>query len=158
MTRATAPHIQGEKVTDRTSRVLVCVYYRVAAGDSRRVISGVREFQRTLQQRSGVAGMEVLLRCDLPLPDSSASAASLPDAPTASAPSPEPPSGSDAQVAPGADATVMETYLLPLPASAGPDADAVVRAFLAALESAAAPLAGLLRGARHVELFAPCVS
>jgi hypothetical protein len=51
----------------------------------------------------------------------------------------------------------METYRLLLPVAAGSDAVAVVRAFLAALEAAADPLAGLLRGARHVELFAPCV-
>ena len=50
----------------------------------------------------------------------------------------------------------METYRLPLPAARGPEADGVVRAFLALLESASAPHAGLLRGARHVELFAPC--
>jgi hypothetical protein len=142
---------------DRTARMLVCVYYRVAIGDSQRVISDVREFQRTLQQLGGVAEVEVLLRCNLPLPDSSASSASLPDARTASVQPLEPPRGSDTRVVPGADATVMETYRLPLPAAAGPDADAVVRAFLATLDAAAAPLAGLLRGARHVELFAPCV-
>jgi len=54
------------------------------------------------------------------------------------------------------EATVMETYRLPPPAATAPDVDATVRAFLATLESAALPLAGLLRGARHVELFAPC--
>ena len=63
----------------------------------------------------------------------------------------------DARVDPGADATVMETYRLALPAAAGAEADAVVRAFLDTLESASSPLASLLRGARHVELFAPCV-
>jgi hypothetical protein len=51
----------------------------------------------------------------------------------------------------------METYRLPLPAAAGAEADAVVRAFLDTLEAASVPLASLLRGARHVELFAPCV-
>jgi hypothetical protein len=124
-------------VTNRTREMLICVYYRVAAGDSQRVISGVREFQRTLPAGSGVKS------------------ASLPDARTASIPSHDPPS--DARVESGADATVMETYRLALPAAAGPDADTVVRAFLATLATAARPLAGALRGARHVELFAPCV-
>ena len=141
-------------MTYRTSQLLVCVYYRVAAGDSQRVISGVREFQRTLRQRVGVNEGEVLLRCDLP-PE--ASSASLPDARTPSVRPLDPPPGPDARVDPGADATVMETYRLDLPAAAGADADAVVRAFLGALETAALPLASLLRGARHVELFAPCV-
>jgi hypothetical protein len=151
-------------VTLRTPAMLVCVYYRVAAGDSQRVISSVREFQRTLQQRSGVNEAEVLLRCNLPLPDSPdspasfATSAALPDAPTASVPSLDPPTGRDARIAPGVEATVMETYRLQLPVAAdGPDAEAVLRAFLAALQAAAAPLAGLLRSARHVELFAPCV-
>jgi len=146
-------------VTYRTREMLVCVYYRVAAGDSPRVISGVREFQRTLLQGSDANSAEVLLRCDLPSPASvafSVPSASLPDARTASIPSLDPPSDADARVEPGADATVMETYRLPLPA-AGQDTDAVVRAFLATLELAAQPLAGALRGARHVELFAPCV-
>jgi len=146
-------------VTNRTREMLICVYYRVAAGDSQRVISGVREFQRTLPAGSGVKSAEVLLRCDLPLPASvnfSDSSASLPDARTASIPSHDPPSGADARVEPGADATVMETYRLALPAAAGPYADTVVRAFLATLATAAQPLAGALRGARHVELFAPC--
>lgn len=147
-------------MTDRTPAMLVCVYYRVTASDTQRVISSVREFQRTLQQRSGVDEAEVLLRCDLPPPDSPASfaiSAALPDAPTASIPSLDPPTNRDARIAPGEEATVMETYRLLLPVAAGPDTDAVVRAFLAALEAAAAPLAGLLRSARHVELFAPCV-
>jgi hypothetical protein len=151
---------RGETVTYRTREMLICVYYRVAAGDSRRVISGVREFQRTLLQGSGANSAEVLLRCDLPSPAClafSVPSASLPDARTASIPSLDPPSDTDARVEPGADATVMETYRLPLPAAAGPDTDAVVRAFLATLEAAALPLAGALRGARHVELFAPCV-
>ena len=141
-------------MTYRTSQLLVCVYYRVAAGDSQRVISAVREFQRTLRQRVGVNGGEVLLRCDLP---PVASSASLPDARTPPIRPLDPPSGLDARVDPGADATVMETYRLDLPAAAGADADAVVRAFLDSLETASLPLASLLRGARHVELFAPCV-
>ena len=130
--------------------MLVCVYYRVAAGDSQRVISRVREFQRTLHPGGGVDEAEVLLRCDLP-PEPSL--ASLPDARTSSIHSPDPRTGPDA----GADATVMETYRLCLPAAAGAEADAVVRAFLATLEAASVPLSSLLRGARHVELFAPCV-
>jgi len=145
-------------VTDRTPGMLVCIYYRVAAGESQRVISSVREFQRTLQQRCGVNEAEVLLRCDLPSPGSSAPPASLPDARTASVHSLDPPTGRDARIVPGAEVTLMETYRLSLPAIAGPDVDAALRAFLAALETAASPLAGLLRSARHVELFAPCVS
>ncbi|HYP31341.1 MAG TPA: hypothetical protein VES00_05700 [Burkholderiaceae bacterium] len=136
-------------VTDRTRMMLVCIYYRVAAADAPRVISGVREFQRTLPPDGGVNSAEVLLRCDLPSPASSASP------PDARAPSRHPaePCAAD----PGADATVMETYRLSLPA-AGADAHAALRTFLALLETAALPRAGLLRGARHVELFAPCAS
>jgi hypothetical protein len=140
-------------VTYRTPRLLVCVYYRVAAGDSPRVISTVREFQRTLQDSDGVEGVEVLLRCGL-TPE--ASSAAPPDARTPSVRSLDPPPGPDARVDRGADATVMETYRLALPAAAGSQADAVVRAFLDMLEAAALPLAGLVRGARHVELFSPC--
>ncbi len=142
-------------MTYRTPQMLVCVYYRVSAGDSRRVISGVREFQRTLRQSSGVNEAEVLLRCDLP--SSESSPAPLHDARTPSVRSHDPPPGRDARVDAGADATVMETYRLDLPAAAGADVDAVVRAFLDNLHAASLPLAGLLRGARHVELFAPCV-
>ena len=138
-------------MTYRTSGMLVCVYYRVSAADSQRVISTVREFQRTLARSSGVNGVEVLLRCDLP---SQASPAPPSDARTPSVPSFDPPPGPDA----GADATVMETYRLDLPAAAGPQADAVVRAFLDTLDAASSPLASLVRGARHVELFAPCAS
>ena len=140
-------------MTYRTPQLLVCVYYRVAAGDSRRVISTVREFQRTLQQSDRVNEVEVLLRCDLP-PE--VSSASLPDARTPSLRSLDPPPGTDARVDPGADATVMETYRLDLPATAGAEADGVVRAFLDTLEAASLPLASLVRGARHVELFCPC--
>jgi hypothetical protein len=53
---------------------------------------------------------------------------------------------------------MMETYRLPWTAAAGPDADAALRAFLATLETLSEPISGLLRGARHVELFAPCAS
>jgi hypothetical protein len=138
---------------DRTREMLVCVYYRVAACDSQRVISGVREFQRTLRQGSGAMEAQVLLRCDLPSP---LSPASPPDDRTASLHATEPPAGLDAPVDLAADATVMETYRLALPAARGAEADAVVRAFLSMLESASLPHASLLRGARHVELFSPC--
>jgi len=144
---------RGRTVTDRTTGVLVCIYYRVAACDVQRVISGVREFQRTLRSGRGVAEAEVLLRCDLP----TASTALPPHARTAPVPFPDTPADADARVEPGADATVMETYRLPMPAAAGPDADAVLHSFLATLERASSPHASLLRGARHVELFAPCV-
>jgi hypothetical protein len=140
---------QGESVTDRTAGRLVCVYYRVARADAPRVISEVREFQRTLGAAGGVNSTEVLLRFDLPSP---ASIASLPDARAPSLHPAEPPVAD-----PGADATLMETYRLspPLP---GADPDAALRAFLARLETASLPHASLLRGARHVELFAPCAS
>ena len=136
---------QGAGVTDRTIEMLVCVYYRVGADDAQRVISTVREFQRTLRPGRGACEAEVLLRCDLLLP-----AAAAPDdrPPVVSTPAPPPP---------GADATVMETYRFALPAPADrPAAAAVVREFLDALDSAASPLAGLMRGTRHVELFCPC--
>jgi len=128
--------------------MLVCVYYRVAADDARRVIAGVREFQRTLQRTSGVNSAEVLLRCDLPSPASSAPPPDVPDYPV--------PSSEPSAIVPAAEPTLMETYRLELPA-AGAAADAVLRAFLARLETASLPHAALLRGARHVELFSPCV-
>jgi len=140
-------------VTDRTPSMLVCVYYRVARADCQPVISAVREFQRTLRQSRGVDDVQVLLRCDLPSP---VSPASLPDDRTASVHAPGPAAGADALVDAAADATVMETYRLALPLAGGPETDAVVRAFLTTLEAAFAPHAGVLRGARHVELFAPC--
>ena len=140
-------------MTYRTNGLLVCVYYRVAAGDSQRVIAAVREFQRTLGPAGGVSDAQVLLRCDLPSPISSAP---LPDDRTASRHTQPLPAGVDHPVDAAAEATVMETYCLPPPAATADDSDATLRAFLATLESAALPLAGLLRGARHVELFAPC--
>ncbi len=140
-------------MTDRTPSMLVCVYYRVAASDSGRVISGVREFQRTLRPGSGVEEAQVLLRCDLPSP---VSPASLPDDRIASLHAPGPAAGADAPVDAAADATVMETYRLVLPPAGGRESDSVVRALLTMLETAFAPHASLLRGARHVELFAPC--
>ena len=140
-------------MTDRTPSMLVCVYYRVAASDSGRVISGVREFQRTLRPGSGVEEAQVLLRCDLPSP---VSPASLPDDRIASLHAPGPAAGADAPVDAAADATVMETYRLVLPPAGGRESDSVVRALLTMLETAFAPHVSLLRGARHVELFAPC--
>jgi len=130
--------------------MLVCVYYRVAADDRERVISGVREFQRTLRPGGHVEEAQVLLRCAQP---SSVTPGTPPDDRTDSSHDPEPAAGPDA----AADATVMETYRLALP-PAGGDSDARVRAFLTMLEAAFAPHASLLRGARHVELFAPCAS
>ena len=139
----------GQGVTDRTPGVLVCVYYRVAGADSQRVISAVREFQRTLRQSARVDAVEVLLRCHLPPHRSPASPPDArPDPVTLHAPADEP------VVDAADDATVMETYRLRLP-DAG--ADLALRDFLATLEAASSPLAGLLRGTRHVELFAPCV-
>jgi len=135
-------------VTERTPSMLVCVYYRVAAGDRERVISGVREFQRTLRPGGPVEEAEVLLRCaHLP----SVTPGTPPDDRTDASHDPEPAAGPDAT----AEATVMETYRLALP-PAGGDQEASVRAFLTTLETAFAPHASLLHGARHVELFAPC--
>jgi len=139
----------GDGVMDRTPQRLVCVYYRVAQADAPRVISAVREIQRTLSGARGVDSTELLLRCDLPSP-----------APTASSPDARSPSRrpTDTSAAgPGAEATVMETYRLSLPPADGA-ADAALHDFLAALETASQPHASLLRGARHVELFAPCAS
>ena len=125
-------------MTDRLSGALVCVYYRVAAPDAPRVISAVRELQRTLRLDACVEEAEVLIRCALP-------STALPAEP-ADDPPPEPPAS--------LEATVMETYRL----AAGPATDATVSDFLATLAAAALPLAGLLRGDRHVELFVPCAS
>jgi hypothetical protein len=133
-------------VTDRTPQMLICIYYRVAPAHSQQVISAVREFQRTLRESGRADAVEVLLRFEPSLPESPATP---PDARPDSVPTPAP---ADA----GADATVMETYRLALPP--GALADDALRGFLAALETASAPLAGLLRGARHVELFVPCAS
>jgi hypothetical protein len=114
----------------------------VAASDAPRVISAVRELQRTLRLDACVEEAEVLIRCALP-------SNALPAEP-ADDPPPEPPAS--------LEATVMETYRLALALTAGPATHATVRTFLAALATAALPLAGMLRGDRHVELFAPCAS
>jgi len=116
--------------------VLVCVYYRVAAADAARANAAVREFQRGLAARMPTMVAESLLRFDL----------------TAPARPPDDPPASD-------DATLMETYRLPVSGAPGsPAAAAALGSFLHMLDAAAAPVAGLLRGSRHVELFAPCVS
>ena len=127
--------------------MLICIYYRVASGDSPRVIAAVREFQRTLRESGRADEVEVLFRCDLPAQDP-------PEARPDSNPSHGP--ADELPVASGVDATVMETYCLSLPP--GPRSGPALRDFLATLEAAAAPLSALLRGTRHVELFAPCAS
>jgi len=135
------------------AELLVCVYYSVARADAPRVIQAVREFQRTLPAGVGACRAQVLLRCDLP------SAAPSPDAPTTPSTSKPAPAASSRAGGRDADATVMETYQLALPAPAGhPVADRAARAFLDQLGAAASVLAGLLRSDRHVELFAPCAS
>jgi len=90
----------------------------------------------------------VLLRCGLPRDGTSPTRSTAVQSPTADASLSATPSG--AAVAPDAEHTLMETYAL------APSVDAA--AFLAALDAAATPLAALLRGARHTELFTPCAS
>jgi len=127
------------------------VYYRVGMADAPLAIDRVRDIQRTLRGRFAVMEAEVLVRCavsggepQVAAPTDTAAASNAPDALVA------------------ADATLMETYRLPLPARAdrigGPLADPGAARFLQALETAAAPLAPLLRGARHVEVFTTCAS
>ncbi len=138
--------VDAGRTGDPGHSLLVCIYYRVAAADAERTILAVREFQRTLAGHVGLSGSEVLLRFGLP------NAATAPDPVPASSSVPVPD-------VPDADATLMETYRLALPAPAGsPRADAAVAAFLAALEARAAAVLSLVRGTRHVELFAPCAS
>jgi hypothetical protein len=120
------------------SDVLVCVYYRVAAVDAARANAVVREFQRGLAGCVPALRAESLLRFELTMPDATAA--------------PEPPAA-------GADATLMETYRFQVPgAPCSAAAEDALRRFLHTLETASQGLAGLLRGSRHVELFAPCVS
>ena len=134
--------------------LLVCVYYRVAAADAQRAISAAREFQRTLPAHVAPADAQVLLRFELPNVAAPPDPVSAPVSARSLAPSSSTPAALSA-----ADATLMETYRLALPAPAGsPAADAALRAFLAALDIASTSIAGLLRSTRHVELFAPCVS
>lgn len=119
--------------------LLVCVYYRVGPADADLAIGRVREFQRTLQRRFPGTRAEVLLRSDQNSPRA-------PDAvPTAPADPSEPLRAGHLD----ADATLMETYRLALPAAG-------TQAFLAELAACASTLAGLLRGERHAELFRPC--
>jgi hypothetical protein len=135
------------------TEVLAYVYYRVADVDLKHVIPVVREFQRTLPDGVVVIDAQVLLRCDLP-PAASSSDAS--HAPSSSSDSP-PAVASTADRS--TDATVMEIYRLALPPGAGSAAaEPVLCTFLDTLAAAASPLDGLLRGVRHVELFAPCAS
>ena len=131
------------------AEVLVCVYYRVDRADAARAIALVRDIQRTLAARFDGLQAQVLLRCEQragPTPAASR------DSGAASAP----------QVA--ADDTVMETYRLPLPANpARPSPGSPVdipeaTRLLQALEVECTPLAALLRGERHVEVFLPCAS
>jgi hypothetical protein len=153
----------------REQTLLVCVYYRVAGADAEHAISAVREFQRTLRRDVHVLDAEVLLRCGLP-PVVAASPAPLADPPHRMSPAPVPAPASvpafvptiDPPAAPSSapvEATLMETYRIALPAPAGTDvAQAAVRHFLDGLEASASSVATLLRGARHVELFASCAS
>jgi hypothetical protein len=133
----------------QAAELLVCVYYRVAGGDTASAIARVRDIQRTLADRFDGLKAEVLVRCE-------ARAGLSPPA--------QRDSGASSAPAPAADDTLMETYRLPLPAdparpSPGTAIDAPEAArLLGALESACAPLAPLLRGARHVEVFMPCAS
>ena len=121
--------------TSAAAEVLVCVYYRVAHADAARANAAVREFQRGLRARTPALQAETLLRLELPTE--------------------EPPQDATGP----AEATLMETYRLPVPDAPGSAAaGAAIRQFLHTLEVAAPGLEGLLRGSRHVELFEPCVS
>jgi hypothetical protein len=137
--------------TPDRAELLICVYYRVAKADAGRATSRVRDFQRTLRERFAGLEAEVLVRCAVspgepPAAAATDSASNAPEAPAAT------------------DATLMETYRLPLseradcPVNGGTLADAGARRFLRALADAAATLTPLQRGARHVELFTPCAS
>jgi hypothetical protein len=131
-------------------QLVVCVYYRVDRGDVERAIARVRDIQRTLAGRFEGLQAQVLVRCEVragPVPEALRDAGAAPMAPAAAA-----------------DDTLMETYHLPLPADRAPRASAAVidapaaALLLQALEDATRPLAPLLRGARHVEVFMPCAS
>ena len=123
----------------KDDELLVCIYYRVAGADAGRAIDAAREIQRTLGQRFPGARAEVLLRWE---PSRLACADAVPT-PLPAVPDTPPTGDADAH------ATLMETYRFAASACAVP-------ALLAELDACAAPLAGLLRGARHVELFRPC--
>ena len=143
---------------ENNASLLLCIYYRVAAADAESVISTVREFQRTLRSDVRLSDVQVLLRCGLPNAAASPDSVSdRPIAPAAALPASAPPASAFPTAE--ADATLMETYRLALPAAYPTGAsDAIVRAFLERLEAAARPISALLRGERHVELFAPCAS
>jgi len=131
------------------TELLVCVYYRVDRADAPVAIALVRDIQRTLAARFDGLQPQVLVRCE-----------------QRPGPTPAAPRDSGATSAPvvAADDTVMETYRLPLPAnparpSPGSPVDTPeVTRLLQALELECAPLAALLRGERHVEVFLPCAS
>lgn len=162
MTRPPKRADEAPIVTKRTAdparpapALLACVYYKVAAADLETAISMVREFQRTLPGLADAAGAQVLLRCALPRDDASSTRSTASEPPTEHASPAATPSG--AAVAQDVEHTLMETYTLPLPADPAA-APAAIAAFLAALDRAAAPLAAVVRGERHTELFRPCAS
>ena len=140
------------QVHDR-AELLVCVYYRVAEADAPLAIDHVRDIQRTLREHFAGLEAEVLVRC-----------AVSPGEPSAAAPTDSDAASNAPEGLAAADATLMETYRLPLTARAGSPvplgllADAGALRFLKALAAAAAPLEPLQRGARHVEVFTPCAS
>jgi hypothetical protein len=132
------------------AHLLVCVYYRVGRDDVDRAIARVRDIQRTLAGRFDGLRAQVLVRCEVragPVPEAPRDTGAAPVAPVAAA-----------------DDTLMETYHLPLSAARAARAPAAVidapaaALLLQALEDTARPLAPLLRGARHVEVFLPCAS
>jgi hypothetical protein len=131
-------------------QLLVCVYYRVGRGDVAHAIARVRDIQRTLAGRFDGLRAQVLVRCEVrtgPGPGAPRDTGAATAAPAAAA-----------------DDTLMETYHLPLSAARAHSAPAAVidtpeaALLLQALEDAARPLAPLLHGARHVEVFLPCAS
>ena len=130
---------------------LVCVYYRVDVADLPIAIALVRDFQRILRERFAGLVTEVLVRCE------ARPAAEI----AAVTPGSEATSRATTQAA---DATLMETYRLPPPAASAarpvrvPPAPPVASGLLLALGTEAAPLAPLLHGPRHVEVFTPCAS
>ena len=131
------------------AELLVCVYYRVDPAAVPHAIARVRDIQRTLAARFDGLQAQVLLRCEL-----------LADPPPADFRE----SGASPASAAAADDTLMETYRLPLAVptarpSPGTAVDAPEAArLLQALAAASVPLAPLLRGARHFEVFMPCAS
>jgi len=132
---------------------LVCIYYRVAASDTARAIGAVREFQRGLPERFGATQAQVLVRLPLPAALPVSDALHAPSSLAADLAAADPSVGDPAQ------ATLMETYLLPLPdAPSGTPAQACLRDFLQVLADGASVIETLRRGDRHVELFTSCAS